>query len=76
MIATGRGARRIVAIDGCPLKCVQKVLEHIQLEPSDYILVTELGIEKTPGSCSFTREQVDKVKEEILKSIRSEVSKV
>lgn len=75
MIATGRGARRIVALDGCPLKCVQKVLEQVQLEPSDYILVTDLGIEKTAGNCSFTREQVDKVKEAVIKSMRAGVSR-
>ncbi|MBN2372651.1 putative zinc-binding protein [bacterium] len=76
MIATGRGSRRIVAIDGCPLKCLKKVLEKVQLEPSDYILVTDLGIEKTIGSRSFTREQVVKVKDEVVKSIKLEAQRI
>ena len=46
MKASTKSAKRIVAIDGCSVACAKKTLEHAGLEPTDYIVVAELGIEK------------------------------
>jgi len=46
-IESTKGAKRIVAIDGCPVKCARKTLEHAGFEVSDPHVVTELGVKKT-----------------------------
>jgi len=38
-----------VAIDGCPVACAQKILEHAGFKADEYVQVTEIGIEKNHG---------------------------
>ncbi len=45
-----QGGDLIVAIDGCPVKCAQKTLEHANLKPDVCVVITELGIEKSHES--------------------------
>lgn len=64
-IESARGAKRIVAIDGCPQYCARKTLEHAGLSITDYVVVTEQGIKKShdfdlsPGD---VRKICDKIK--------------
>jgi uncharacterized metal-binding protein len=39
--------RRLVAIDGCPVQCAKKILDHAGLEAALSVVVTEAGIDKT-----------------------------
>ncbi|MCK5562177.1 MAG: zinc-binding protein, partial [Thermoplasmata archaeon] len=41
-------AKRIIAIDGCPVICARKTLEHAGFNVNTNIIVTELGITKSP----------------------------
>jgi len=59
-VKTTREAEACVAIDGCPVACVKKTLENVQIEPDVYVLVTELGIEKAPGF-DISQDDVAKV---------------
>jgi uncharacterized metal-binding protein len=45
-VETAKAARTIL-IDGCPTGCGKKVFENHSIEPTRYIVVTQLGIEKT-----------------------------
>jgi uncharacterized metal-binding protein len=45
-IESAKAARTIV-IDGCPVGCARKTFEKYGIEPSQYFVVTELGIMKT-----------------------------
>ncbi len=36
----------LVAIDGCPVGCARRTLEHTGFNIDEYVQVTELGIEK------------------------------
>ena len=36
----------LIAIDGCPVACAKKTLEHAGFKIDEYVQVTELGIEK------------------------------
>ena len=36
----------LVAIDGCSVACAKKTLEHAGFRIDEYVLVTDLGIEK------------------------------
>ncbi len=52
-------AARTILIDGCPVACGRKVFEKYGIEPSDYFMVTELGIKKT-HDFSKLKEETDK----------------
>jgi len=69
MIASGRGADRVVGIDGCPVACTKKALEHAEVPMTDYVVVTELGFKKQPHDGVVDKEAVEKVKAEIRKCL-------
>ena len=46
MVESARGAKRIVALDGCQVACAKKTIEHAGLKVTDWICVTEQGVEK------------------------------
>jgi len=46
MIESTRAGKVIVAIDGCPVACAKKTLEHAGFDIDEYVQVTEIGIEK------------------------------
>lgn len=48
MIASVKGADRTLVLDGCPVACAKKCMENAGIESYDYLVVTELGIEKKP----------------------------
>ena len=77
MIASAQAGKRLVGIDGCPVACTKKTMEHAGLSLTDYVLITELGFEKAPRTGAVNREAVQKVKEavksKIIKPIRIEV---
>jgi len=77
MIASAQAGKRLVGIDGCPVACTKKTMEHAGLNLTDYVLITELGFEKAPHTGIVNREAVQKVKEavksKIIKPIRIEV---
>ena len=47
MVKGAESAEYIIAIDGCPVGCAKKALEHLKLKIDEYIVVTEKGIKKT-----------------------------
>src|SRR4030043_379871 len=46
MIESTKAGKMIVGIDGCPVACAKKTLEHAGFNIDEYIQVTDLGIEK------------------------------
>lgn len=52
-----------LTIDGCPVACARKNLEHIGVKPRSYIL-TEMGLVKgqTPVSEKIVEETAEKIK--------------
>jgi len=46
MIESTKAGKVLVAIDGCPVACAKKTLEHAGFNIDEYVQVTELGIEK------------------------------
>jgi len=41
-----RAANKIIAIDGCPVQCAKKTLEHAGFKIDVHEIITELGIPK------------------------------
>jgi len=46
MIESTKAGKMLVAIDGCPVACAKKTLEHAGFNLDEYVQVTELGVEK------------------------------
>lgn len=78
MIESAKAGDLIVAIDGCPVKCAQKTLEHANLKPDVCVVVTELGIEKS-HQLTIQEEDcrlvADKVGEGISACLKPELSR-
>ena len=46
MIESTKAGKMIVALDGCPVACAKKTLEHAGFRIDEYLQVTEMGLEK------------------------------
>lgn len=46
LVESTKAAKKIVAIDGCPVACAKKTLEHAGFKIDVHVVVTELGIQK------------------------------
>jgi uncharacterized metal-binding protein len=46
MVESTKAGKMLVAIDGCPIACAKKTLEHAGFNIDEYAQVTDLGIEK------------------------------
>jgi uncharacterized metal-binding protein len=46
MIESTKAGKMLIAIDGCPVGCAKKTLEHTGFNINEYVQVTDLGIEK------------------------------
>jgi uncharacterized metal-binding protein len=60
MIESTKASKMIVAIDGCPVACAKKTLEHAGFNIDQYVEITTLGIEKNHDLNPLTSD-VDKV---------------
>ena len=68
MVKSGKEADLMVAIDGCPVQCAAKTLQHAEIEPAIQVIVTEFGIEKSHDIAldeKVCSKVVEKVKEEL-----------
>jgi uncharacterized metal-binding protein len=68
MVKSAKEAGLMIAIDGCPVQCAAKTLQHAEIEPAIQIIVTELGIEKSHDIAIDEKVclwVVEKVKEEL-----------
>jgi uncharacterized metal-binding protein len=54
----------IAAIDGCSVGCAKAILKNAQIDKYNYIVLTDLGIEKNKN-LSLMAEDVNRVKEAI-----------
>jgi len=41
-----REVKKVVAIDGCPVHCARKTLEHAECPVTIHVVVTDLGVQK------------------------------
>ena len=46
IVESTKAGKMLVAIDGCPVGCGKKTLEHTGFNIDEYVQVTDLGIEK------------------------------
>lgn len=60
-ISMTKQAKKLIVIDGCPVACGKKIMEHNNFYDYKYLMVTEEGIEKVPGK-SITPDEINKIK--------------
>ena len=68
MVNSGKEADIIISIDGCPVQCAAKTMQHAEIEPAIQVIVTEFGIEKSHDMVvdeKICSRIVEKVKEEL-----------
>jgi uncharacterized metal-binding protein len=68
LIATGRQADERVVIDGCPVACAKKIMDAQGLPVNRYVIITEIGITKTPGPV-FMQSDVQAVVDAVKKAV-------
>jgi uncharacterized metal-binding protein len=61
MIASAKGADRVLVIDGCGTDCAKKTMEQRGIDGFLHFRVTDLGMEKSKSPA--TRERIDTVVE-------------
>jgi uncharacterized metal-binding protein len=59
MIASARGADRVLVIDGCGLDCAKKTMEERGIDDYIHFRVTDLGMEKSKSPA--TQERIESV---------------
>jgi uncharacterized metal-binding protein len=68
MVNSGKEADLIISIDGCPVQCAAKTMQHAEIEPAIQVIVTEFGIEKSHDMIvdeNICARVIEKVKEEL-----------
>jgi uncharacterized metal-binding protein len=60
MVESTKAGKMLVAIDGCPVACAKKTLEHAGFHIDEYVQVTDLEIEKNHNLNPLTPD-VEKV---------------
>jgi uncharacterized metal-binding protein len=70
MIESTKAGKMLIAIDGCPVGCAKKTLEHTGFNIDEYVQVTEFGIEKN-HDLNILAPDVDKV----TQHLESQISK-
>ncbi len=68
MVKAARQAGLMISIDGCPVQCSARTLQHLDIEPAIQVIVTEQGIEKT-HDISVDRDICSKVVERVKEEL-------
>ena len=66
MIDTAKAAKRVVAIDGCSTACAKRTLEHAGLMVTDYLDVTEEGVEKV-HEFKLSPQDISSISDRVMK---------
>jgi uncharacterized metal-binding protein len=60
MIESTQAGKMLIAIDGCPVACAKKTLEHAGFNIDEYVEITTMGIEKN-HDLNLNASDVEKV---------------
>jgi uncharacterized metal-binding protein len=71
LVNKARSGRRILALDGCPLQCVEGCLNQHGLHADVHLILSHHGLRKRYGE-DCTEEQSDELFEEVKRLIASD----
>jgi uncharacterized metal-binding protein len=60
-VRSAKDVPAMVAIDGCEVGCAKAILEHAEIPTKNYLVLTDLGIEKNKDF-NLKEEDIQKVK--------------
>jgi uncharacterized metal-binding protein len=66
MAGVAKSADERIVIDGCPVACAKKIMVEKGLAIDTYVLITDLGITRTPGP-AFAEHDVQTVVDAVRK---------
>jgi uncharacterized metal-binding protein len=69
LVGAGKAADERIVIDGCPVACAKKIMDDKGLTIDHYVMITELGIVKTPGPI-FNKNDVKTVIAAVMKPLQ------
>jgi uncharacterized metal-binding protein len=61
-VQSAKDVPHMVVLDGCSVGCAKGILEQADIPPKNYLVLTDLGIEKNKDF-TLSREAVDRVKQ-------------
>jgi hypothetical protein len=59
-VQSARDITELVVIDGCEVGCAKGVLEHAEVPLRNYLVITDLGIDKNKDM-NLKREEIDRL---------------
>lgn len=71
-VQSAKDTPEMVAIDGCSVACAKSILEHAEVPLKQYLVLTDLGIEKNKDF-NLTKEDIEKVKAAVKKTAETGV---
>jgi uncharacterized metal-binding protein len=75
LVRTAKSGRDIIAIDGCPLKCVVACLARHELQPTSHFTLSDFAVKKRIH-VDFDPEEAEVIKEQIkTRVLKAEPSK-
>jgi len=69
LVGVGKAADERIVIDGCPVACAKKIMDDKRLRIDRYVMITELGVIKTPGP-AFNENDVQTVIDAVMKLLQ------
>ena len=72
-VQSAKDVSAMVAIDGCLVGCAKTILDHAEIPFKNYVLITELGIEKNKDF-NLTNEDIQKVKDAVRETCNQNIS--
>jgi uncharacterized metal-binding protein len=60
-VQSAKNTTEVVVIDGCPVGCAKRILEHAEVSIGKYLVVTKLGFEKN-HTLKTQENEIEKVK--------------
>ena len=63
-----KDAEDMLVLDGCPIACARKIIEHVEATVKNHFIMTEWGVEKKMTH-ALDRDMTDRIKEEIKTSL-------
>ncbi|HEX3030245.1 MAG TPA: putative zinc-binding protein [Clostridia bacterium] len=76
IIESAKQAKKIIVIDGCPILCAKKIVEHAGLKVDELIVVTDENVDKTPGVFDIKDEEIVRIKNLIESKINGVVENI
>jgi uncharacterized metal-binding protein len=67
-VRSAKDAADMLVLDGCPVACAAKILEHVEAPVMNHFVITEMGVEKAFDR-DLKQEDIERVKTSIREKL-------